>query len=313
MSDLGGKNLGPYTNLEKIGQGGMGAVYKGYQPSMDRTVAIKVLPADIAKEETFVKRFEREARVIAKLEHARILPVHNFGREGNTIYLVMRYLEGGTLRQHIEQVGAMPLDVTARIISQVCEGLAHAHKNGIVHRDISANNIMFDTTGDAYITDFGLAKLTQSSAQLTGSGGLISTPAYVSPEQALGEEVDHRCDIYSLGIVLYHMLVGEVPYTGDTPMVVVVKHINDPLPDPREKRPDLPDSVAAVVMKATAKNPDARYQSAQEFAHALIAAIRKPGTGAESERTRVPPGDVRIRVMGNPIEFDTLAVCGAQG
>lgn len=300
MSDLSGKTLGTYEVQEQIGEGGMATVYRAYQPSMDRMVALKVLPAALAMDPQFVKRFEQEARTIASLEHARILPVYDYGTQGPTTYLAMRYLDGGTLRDRIERDGPFDPEGAAAVVEQVCEGLGHAHNKGVIHRDVTANNIMFDESGDATITDFGMARLMEQSSRLTG-GSILGTPAYVSPEQGLGDPVDQRTDIYALGIVLYEMLIGEVPYQGPTPMAVVVQHINEPLPDPQAARPDLSDAVAAVIRRATAKNPADRYPTCHEFAAALKAAAA--GNPVPSGRTSPAP---RTVPLGAPAQDDRL-------
>src|SRR5690242_9043032 len=175
MADFSGTNLGPYELKTKLGQGGMGTVYRGYQATMDRDVAIKVLPAALALDPEFIARFRRESRTIANLGHARILPVHDYGEQDGTAYLVMRYLDGSTLHERVERDGPLSPEQAARIVRQVAEGLGYAHAQGIIHRDMTANNIMFDSVGDAYITDFGLAKIMEGAAQLTGSG-ILGTP-----------------------------------------------------------------------------------------------------------------------------------------
>jgi hypothetical protein len=265
MSDLAGHNLGPYRIIEQLGMGGMATVYKAYQPSMDRYVAIKVLPRHFAQDPTFTGRFEQEAKTIAKLEHARILPVYDYGEEDGITYIVMRLLDAGTLSELIAQ-GPVSLEETARIIGQIAEGLDYAHSKGVLHRDVKPSNIMLDSSGNVYITDFGITKLVEGTAQFTATGGLVGTPAYVSPEQGMGQPVDHRSDIYSLGVVLYEMVTGRTPFQAETPMAVVIKHINDPLPLPRSINPDLPETVERVILKTLAKHRDERYQSCGEMA-----------------------------------------------
>jgi hypothetical protein len=270
MSNLAGQNIGPYRVIEQLGQGGMATVYKAYQPSMDRYVAIKVLPRYFASDPTFVGRFEQEAKVVARLEHARILPIYDYGEDDGVTYIVMRYLNAGTLADRLAE-GPVPLQETARIIRQVAEGLDYAHQHGVIHRDIKPANIMLDASNDVYITDFGISKLVEGTAQFTGSG-IVGTPAYVSPEQGLGQPIDYRSDIYSLGVVLYQMAVGQVPYHAETPMAVVIKHIYDPLPLPRERNPEVPEAVERIILKAMAKKPDDRFQSCGEMADVLMAA-----------------------------------------
>ncbi|HEC24275.1 MAG TPA: serine/threonine protein kinase [Chloroflexi bacterium] len=286
MSEMVGRNLGPYRILEELGIGGMATVYKAYQPSMDRYVAVKVLPRHFAQDPTFSGRFEHEARVIARLEHARILPVYDYGEEDGITYIVMRYLDAGTLADRIQ---GTPLDLeeTVRIISQIAEGLDYAHSRGVIHRDIKPSNIMLDRSGDVYITDFGIAKLAESTTQFTGSG-IVGTPTYLSPEQGLGQPVDHRTDIYSLGVVLYQMLTGDVPFHAETPMAVVIKHIYEPLPLPHLVNPEIPESVERVILKAMAKQPEERFESCGEMAAALQQAV-------EEARQALPDDEVPTR------------------
>lgn len=283
--DLTGRTLGAYQIVEMIGMGGMATVYKAVQPNMERDVAIKVLPRALAHDPTFVGRFKQEAKVIARLEHARILPVYDYGEEDGIIYLVMRYLNAGTLSERMEQ-GAIPLDEMARIITQIAEGLDHAHKRGVFHRDIKPSNILLDESGDAYITDFGIARIAEGTAQFTGSG-IVGTPTYISPEQAMGNPVDGRTDVYSLGVVLYQMLTGDVPYQAETPMGVLIKHINDPLPLPRTVKPDIPANIEAVLLRSLAKNPDARYQTAGEMARDLREASANPSAPSPADTATV--------------------------
>lgn len=205
MSDLIGREVGPGRILEQIGVGGMATVYKAYHATMDRYVAIKILPEQMSQDPELRERFQREAKVIAKLEHVHILPVHEYGQLGNRLYLVMRYVEAGTLKDRLAQ-GPMALADVIHILHQVGGALAHAHRMGILHRDIKPSNVLLDAQGDCYLTDFGLAKIMESSVRLTGSGVGVGTPAYMSPEQGQGEEVDVRSDIYSLGVMLYEMV-----------------------------------------------------------------------------------------------------------
>ncbi len=298
MSDLLGRNLGSYRVIEQLGQGGMATVYKAYQPSMDRYVAIKILPRHFAHDPTFIGRFEQEAKVIAKLEHARILPVYDYGEDDGTTYIVMRYLEAGTLADLIGGEESVPIGQIARIVDQVAEGLDYAHGKGVIHRDIKPSNIMLDESNDVYITDFGISKLVEGTAQFTGSG-IVGTPAYVSPEQGMGKLVDYRSDIYSLGVVLYQMVIGDVPFHAETPMAVVIKHIYEPLPMPRSVKPELPESIERVILKAMAKSPDERYQSCGEMAEALQNA---------AEMAVLEPEAAIPQIEAEDIEAGTLAM-----
>jgi WD40 repeat protein/tRNA A-37 threonylcarbamoyl transferase component Bud32 len=289
MNELIGQHLGPYRVLEQIGVGGMATVYKAYQPAMDRHVAVKVIAAHFAQEETFLRRFRREAKAVAKLEHAHILPVYDSGEAESRPYLVMRYLEAGTLKDRMIR-GPLPLTEVNHIIGQVGSALDYAHRMGVVHRDVKPSNVLLDAEGNTFLTDFGLAKMMEASAQLTGTGVGVGTPAYMSPEQGKGAKVDSRTDVYSLGVMLYEMVTGRAPYEAETPLAVVLKHIQEPLPLPRSVRPDLPEEVEQVILRAMAKEPDDRFQTAGEMVRALDAAVRASGAAARTEpAARVGP------------------------
>ncbi len=267
MANLTGKTIGQYQIKEQIGEGGMATVYKAYQPSLDRYVAFKILPQHYAYDKTFLTRFQREAQAIAKLSHANILPIHDFGQEGNLTYIVMQYIAGGTLKDVMERPIALPQIV--HFIDQIAAALDHAHQRDILHRDIKPTNILLEEGQRVLLADFGLAKMMAGSTQLTGAGVGIGTPAYMSPEQGQGLDVDARTDIYALGVILYEMVTGQIPYRAETPMAIVVKHIMEPLPLPRSINPNLPQDVEQVVLKALAKNKEARYASAGQMAKAL--------------------------------------------
>jgi ligand-binding sensor domain-containing protein len=273
MQQYIGKRIGAYQIVEQIGQGGMATVFKAYQPSMDRYVAIKILPSHFTEDESFVGRFTQEARTLARLEHPHILPVHDYGEEEGITYLVMRYVQAGTLKDLIAREGPMELEEAARVLGQVGRALDYGHSQGVVHRDIKPSNVLIDQRGNTFLTDFGIAKLVAETAQFTASGAIIGTPAYMSPEQGMGKPVDYRCDIYSLGVVLYELVTGRVPFEAETPLAVLLKHVNDPLPLPRQIKPDLPAAVERVILKAMAKAPEDRFQSAQEMIDALAAAV----------------------------------------
>ncbi|RME05853.1 MAG: hypothetical protein D6803_07995, partial [Anaerolineae bacterium] len=268
-----GRTIGGYQLVERLGQGGMATVYKAYEAALDRYVAVKVLPDFFAKDPTFAQRFRREARAVAQLNHPSILPIYNFGSEGGVTYIAMQYVEGGTLKQKAGQVYA-PLEAV-RLVLPVARALAYAHRRGVIHRDVKPANVLISEDGWPILADFGLARMVEASTQLTGTGVGIGTPAYMSPEQGRGEKVDHRADIYSLGIMLYEMLTGDVPFKADTPMGVVLQHISAPLPPPRKRNPDIPESLERIILKATAKKPEERYQSADEMIAALEAVERE--------------------------------------
>jgi basic membrane lipoprotein Med (substrate-binding protein (PBP1-ABC) superfamily)/ABC-type phosphate/phosphonate transport system substrate-binding protein len=272
MSDLVGRTLGQYRIIEQLGKGGMATVYRAFQPSLERSVALKVLMPYFAHEEGFSKRFVREAKAIARLDHPHILPIYDFGQEGDIHYIVMKCVDAGSLKD-LEAGQPIPLDVCVDILSQIADALDHAHQHGVIHRDVKPANVLMDRGHWVFLTDFGLARMVEGSQQLTASGVGVGTPAYMAPEQCQGREIDRRADIYSLGIVLYEMLTGCVPFEAETPLAVVLKHITEPLPMPRTINPDISETVELVVLKALAKEPDDRYQSAGEMAAALCNAV----------------------------------------
>lgn len=299
-----GQMLGPYRIIAQIGQGGMATVYKAYQPSMDRNVAIKVLPGQLAESAEFARRFQQEARIIANLEHPHILPVFDFGESDGITYFVMRFLEGGTLKDRMKD-GPLPWNEIDRLFTQLAEALGYAHDRGIVHRDLKPANALIDSNGNLFLTDFGIAKLLESaSPRLTQTDAVMGTPAYISPEQAQALTVDRRSDIYSLGIILYEMVTGRVPFTADTPLAVILKQISDPLPPPTTIKPDLPASVERVILKALAKNPGDRFSTTAEFIAAWKNALKDTDrTIRETEAvvpSAVPPVDAPPRTPPQP-------------
>ena len=264
---LVGHTLGAYQLVERLGQGGMATVYKAYEPALDRYVAIKVLPQFFARDPNFMNRFRREAKAVAQLNHPSIMPVYSFGEEGDITYIAMQYVPGGTLKQGRGQV--YEPDEAIRLALPIVRALAYAHKRGIVHRDIKPSNVLLGEDDWPVLADFGLAKMAEASQQLTGTGVGVGTPMYMSPEQGQGTSVDHRTDIYSTGIMLYEMLTGDVPFRADTPMAVVIKHMTAPLPMPRDANPDIPEALERVILKATAKSADDRFQTAEDMIEAL--------------------------------------------
>jgi tRNA A-37 threonylcarbamoyl transferase component Bud32 len=259
--------FGRYEIKSELGRGGMATVYRAYDPLFDREVALKVLPREMLHDPQFRTRFDRELKIVAGLEHPAIVPVYDVGEEDGQPYFVMRYMSGGSLAGEIEK-GRFSLEDAARIIEKVAQGLTYAHKKGIVHRDLKPDNILFDNTGSPFISDFGVAKLTESTSSLTGSG-VIGTPAYMSPEQAQGVEIDSRSDVYGLGVIVYQMLSGQQPYSADTPMGVVVKHITEPVPEILKTLPSLPYDVDQVIKTSMAKDKTKRYSTTVDLARAL--------------------------------------------
>src|SRR5215217_7496426 len=284
-----GQTLGSYRILNQIGQGGMATVYKAYQASMDRNVAVKVLPGQLAESPEFMKRFQQEARIIARLEHPHILPVFDYGENDGITYFVMRYLEAGTLKEKMESGRPLPLTEIDRLFSQLADALSYAHSMGVVHRDLKPANALIDSRGNLFLTDFGIAKiLEEASPRLTQTDAIMGTPAYISPEQAQSRSVDQRSDIYSLGIILYEMVTGSVPFTAETPLAVLFKHISDPLPLPSVIKPDIPAPVEQIILKALAKNPQDRFTTAAEFLAAWKRALAQVETEPHAPETILP-------------------------
>lgn len=263
------EKIGIYEVKSELGRGGMATVYRAYDPRFEREVAVKVLPHELLHADPqFRLRFERESKIVAQLEHSAIVPVYDVGESEGQPYFVMRYMNGGSLSERIK-AGVFTIDEAIQILGAIAPGLDEAHSKGIVHRDIKPSNILFDKRGNPYISDFGIAKLSQAqSGSVTGSA-IIGTPAYMAPEQAQGTEVDGRADIYALGIILFEMLTGKQPYDADTPMAVAIKHITDPVPQIRQTNPKLPEGMETIIQKAMAKNKDDRFSSAVEMTNAL--------------------------------------------
>ena len=286
-----GQMLGPYRIINQVGRGGMATVYKAYQPSVDRYVAVKVLPSQLAESREFATRFQQEARIIAKLEHPHILPVFDYGESDGVAYFVMRYMDAGTLKEKMIEGRPLPLDVIDKLFTQLTEALSYAHSRGVVHRDLKPANVLIDSHENIFLTDFGIAKILESaSPRLTQTDAIMGTPAYISPEQAQGNPVDQRSDIYSLGIILYEMVTGSVPFTAETPLAVLFKHISDPLPPPSLVKPDIPPSIEQVLLKALAKDPKDRFATAAEFLAAWNRALETRETAQRMpEVLTVPP------------------------
>jgi len=301
------EKIGRYDIRGELGRGGMATVYRAYDPRFEREVALKVLPREMLHDAQFRVRFEREAKTVAMLEHQAIVPVYDVGEEDGQPYFVMRYMTGGSLSDRMKQ-GPVDFQETTRILSRIGSALDEAHAKKIIHRDLKPGNILFDSHSDPYISDFGIAKFTASSTNVTGSA-IIGTPAYISPEQAQGEVIDGRSDIYALGIILFEMLSGRPPYDADTPMAVVVKHITEPVPHILDLNPNLPAGVEMVIEKAMAKNRDERFSTAGQMAKALEAVARgetpnlapaavagagmAPGSGTMAGATRIAMAPAR--------------------
>lgn len=307
LDGMAGQQIGGFIVQERIGRGGMATVYRATQPSMNRFVALKIIALrdESADHEDFAQRFNQEAKVIASLEHLHILPVFDYGiADGDIAYLAMRLLRGGTLNTLIAG-HALPLVRTNALFTQIARGLHYAHTQGVIHRDLKPSNIMLDEAGNAYLTDFGLAKLIESDSNLTRTGMILGTPTYMSPEQLRGEEVDARSDIYSLGVLLYHMLAGRPPFDiqGTNVASVIYQHLEKTPRSLTLYNKSLPEAVETVVMQALNKDPSQRFADALDMADALHRAVNGtplPLTEPQPPRTRPTEERESVTVMVPP-------------
>ncbi|MCC7206218.1 MAG: PD40 domain-containing protein [Anaerolineae bacterium] len=273
MANLIGQQLGQYQITALLGKGGMATVYRARQASVNRDVAVKVIKPDLAETEEFIARFQREAQTIAGMSHPHVLKVFDFGEHSDMVYLVMELLTGGSLNDLIRREGALQLPVMLRIVDQIAQALDYAHRRGIVHRDMKPQNVLLDENGNAFLTDFGIAKLLTETSALTQSGMAMGTPAYMAPEQWRGEQVDGRIDTYALGVMIFEMLTGRLPFSGDTPFSMMHMHVYEAPPSLQSARPELPPALQQVIDRAMAKDRDNRYASAGELAAALRGVI----------------------------------------
>lgn len=272
-----GSVVGNYKIIDKIGEGGMGAVFKGVDLMLEREVAIKMLRPELARQPNVVERFRTEAVTLAKLNHPNVATLHSFFRQGEDFFMVMEFVRGETLDSIIRQHGAMPCDQAVELLCMALEGIDHAHKMGIVHRDIKPANMMLTDSGSIKVMDFGIARVLGTD-RLTKAGHLIGTAEYMSPEQVRGEETDARSDIYSLGILLYEMLTGRVPFSSTSEYELMRSQIEDAPTPPRTFAPHIPLPIEQAIMRSLAKKREARYQTASEFRSSLIQ--RTTGAGA---------------------------------
>ena len=263
-----GTRLGAYEIVEEIGKGGFATVYRAYQPSAKRFVAIKVIHRAMATEETGLERFQQEAELVTRLEHPFILPVYDVDMTHDPPFIVMRYLEGGTLKDILDRDSTIPLGEIAHLTKQIAAALDYAHRRGVIHRDIKPSNVMIDPEGNTYLMDFGIARFEQGEA-LTRTGLTVGTPVYMAPEQGMGEMVDARTDIYALGVMVFEMATGQLPFEGENPFTTILKHVQEPVPSAIELNDDLPDGFEGIMQKALAKQPEDRYQTATELAEDL--------------------------------------------
>src|SRR6266540_6909587 len=284
---------GKYQITRMLGKGGMGAVFLAHDLTLKREVAIKVLPPDISMDEHIVKRFQQEAKTAAKLDHTNIIPIYRVESEGGLNYFVMKYIAGTSLEDVLERKEQLSSEYIQRVLWEAACALGHAHQRGIVHRDVKPANIMFDHDGRVMLTDFGISKALQAASGFTGTGMIIGTPHYMAPEQAKGGTVDGRADQYSLGVVAYRMLTGELPYTGDSVHTILYKHIFEEVPRASGKRRDSPEFLTSAIARSLSKEPDQRFGTMEEFATGVwpeqpVAAPRKSGSASKAPR-RPPP------------------------
>jgi len=311
-ASLSGESLGPYQLVEQVGAGGMAAVYRAVDSRSGAERALKVLSPTIGDDEQFVRRFRREGKLLARLKHPNIISVLDYGETGNTFYLVMPFIQGETLQRKLVHRRFSEAEIR-RWIRQVAGALEFAHQRGVIHRDVKPSNILIDKGGDAYLTDFGLARLAESSGSLTGSL-LLGTPAYVSPEQARSERLDARTDQYSMGVILFQLVTGRLPFETDTPMATVMKHMREAPPQPRSLNPELPPAAEKVILKCLAKMPGDRFSSVGEAARTFEAALDGATVaelGLDQEPTPGPTTGARLRSLvgrNRPATLLALAV-----
>jgi len=315
MESLINKTLGGYGLVEELGKGGMAVVYKAYQSKLERWVAVKVLdPVYTSEDSEVLTRFRREAKAVAQLRHPNILTVYDYGEEDGLAYIVMEYVKGGTLK---DRLTGDPLDKQRAVHLGMAVGraLAFAHGQGIVHRDVKPANILLPSEDWPLLADFGLVKLQQARRALTQPGMALGTPAYTAPEQALGETSDHRADVYALGVVLFEMVTGHLPFESDRPFEVLLMHINDEPPRPRDLVPDIPEPVESIILRALAKSPDDRYTDMNdmvaglEAAQMIALAAQHPQDLAQADET-IHPGTMQISSVQSLLTGPRFVVVG---
>ncbi len=295
MSFVKGENVGAYQIIEQLGQGGMATVFKAYHPALDRYVAIKALHPAFMEEEGFLARFQREAKVVARLDHLNIVPIYDYAEHEGRPYLVMKYVEGETLKARLSR-GPLSNSELLDIVEAVGKALSYAHGQGILHRDIKPSNILLCEDSSIYLADFGLARIAELGASTLSGDMLMGTPHYISPEQARSEsDLDERTDIYSFGVVLYELIVGRVPFDADTPFSIIHDHIYTPLPLPSEINPQVSDHIQKILLKALFKDKEDRFTTVEE----MVAAFRKATEGVDIG-SLIPEPTSRIRIVPSP-------------
>jgi serine/threonine-protein kinase len=293
MTDLAGKRIGQYEIVSRLGQGGMASVYRARQLNIDRSVAIKIIKPELVENSELLARFDREAQTIASLSHPHIVKLFDYGQQDGIIYFVMELLDGGNLADYLAK-GPPSMEQVDRLLNQIGSALAYAHQQGIIHRDLKPQNVLLDKHGNAILTDFGIAHLLSANVMLTQNGETVGTPAYMPPEQWQSRALDARADIYALGVILYEMLSGQRPFSGDTPFQIMHKHLYEPLPMLGHVQPETPKSIERVVSKALAKQPTDRFESVE----AMLKAFERARNGANDELAHL---DIA------PIELVTIA------
>lgn len=273
----------------------MASVYKAYEAALDRYVAVKVLPAEFLHDPTFAERFRREAKVVARLEHPNIIPIFSFDIEQGTPWMAMRMIGGGSLSGILKQ-GPLPRERIVAILAGVASALDYAHSKGVIHRDVKPQNVLLDEDGRVYLADFGIARMVESSSGLTQTGMISGTPQYMAPEQATAQTVDHRADIYALGIMAYEMFTGHVPFSADTPVAVLMKHVQEPMPLPPPG--SVPEPAIRAILKCAAKKADDRWASGTDFVHALQEGLGVLPTVVSAAAVRVATPAVGTTAVG---------------
>ncbi|MFO7322537.1 MAG: protein kinase [Chloroflexota bacterium] len=266
--ELLGKKIGGYEITDVIGRGGMATVYRAYQVSMNRVVALKVLPRHLANDDTYLQRFHREVKIASQLEHRNIVPVHDYGEYEGQPYIVMRYLPGGSVDDLLKN-GPLALEQIIELLDQIAPALDYAHGKGVLHRDLKPSNVLIDDNGGAYLTDFGIARILGETSSVVTTQGVVGTPSYMSPEQAQGQPLDPRSDLYALGVMLFEMATGRRPFESDTPYSIAVMQVTTTPPSPRSINPAISRPVEQVILKALKKRRDERFSSAAEMLEAL--------------------------------------------
>ena len=300
MSFKPGANVGPYQVIEQLGQGGMASVYKAYHAALDRYVALKVLHQAFNEDSTFISRFQREARVVARLEHSNIVPVYDYAEHEGRPYLVMKFIEGDTLKARLNQGPLSAIEIE-QVVDSVGSALAYAHRQGVLHRDIKPSNVLISTDHTMYLADFGLARIAQDGESTLSADSIMGTPQYISPEQAMGKkDLDNKTDIYSFGVMLYEMVVGRVPFTADTPFSIIHDHIYSPLPLPRAVNSNVPEPVERVLLKALAKDRLDRYSTIEEVVQAFKQAWVESGVPMQGTSVKMRPANLREPIKTQP-------------